>query len=252
MRRGIGYGSISPRGYCILVAQGPKTTPLSRARPRADLATDPARATTEPCGIWLTSSRWRTTRTSPTFVSPCGFAASVRRRDHTETTPQRRSSVEKSQEPLGRDLVRRHHVAVHVERHRRPRVTGTASRKRREEKAKRERVAREAEAFALKHRLSPERVFQQRPQLTLSAGFSLRPGRTPKIERDGLTMCSRRFGGRRQRSFQLHTVRASPHSRPASFARAAQSSTFTELVLVWEAISPCRTNMGARTVAGFP
>ena len=33
-------------------------------------------------------------------------------------------------------------------------------------------MAREREAFALKHRLPPERVFQERPQLAVSAGFS--------------------------------------------------------------------------------
>ena len=37
----------------------------------------------------LTAS-WRTTRTSATFVWPCGFAAQSERRDHTETTPGRR------------------------------------------------------------------------------------------------------------------------------------------------------------------
>ena len=44
----------------------------------------------------------------------------------------------------------------------------------REEKVRRTRMAMESEAFALKHHLPPERVFQQQPVSTLSAGFNLR------------------------------------------------------------------------------
>ena len=50
-----------------------------------------------------------------------------------------------------------------------------ASKEQREAAARRRRAERESEAFALKHRLDPGRIYQPQPALTLSTGFSLRP-----------------------------------------------------------------------------
>ncbi len=51
----------------------------------------------------------------------------------------------------------------------------------RDESARRARVARDNEAFALKHGLSPERIYQPQPQLAVSAGFGgLRPSPSPR------------------------------------------------------------------------
>ena len=55
-----------------------------------------------------------------------------------------------------------------------------ASKEQREAAARRRRAERESEAFALKHRLPPERIYQPQPTLTLSAGFSLRPSPSPE------------------------------------------------------------------------
>lgn len=55
-----------------------------------------------------------------------------------------------------------------------------ASKRKREEAARRERAARESARFAVQHRLDPGRVFEQQPTLTLSPGFSLRPSPSPE------------------------------------------------------------------------
>lgn len=56
-----------------------------------------------------------------------------------------------------------------------------ASKARREEAARASRAAREAEAFAIKHHLPPERIYQRQPEVTLAAGFGgLRPRPRPE------------------------------------------------------------------------
>ena len=51
----------------------------------------------------------------------------------------------------------------------------------RDESARRARVARDNEAFALKHGLSPDRIYQPQPQSVMSAGFGgLRPSPRPQ------------------------------------------------------------------------
>lgn len=55
-----------------------------------------------------------------------------------------------------------------------------ARKRERAESERQERAAKASARFALQHRLPPERVFQQRPSLTLSAGFSIRPESNPE------------------------------------------------------------------------
>ena len=100
------------------------------------------------------------------------------------------------------------------DRRRAPNAELVASKARREEAARASRAAREAEAFAIKHQLPPERIYQRQPEVTLAAGFGgLRPrprprGRSAASAASGSDPCQPRLSRATCGSLPLFTHRA--------------------------------------------